>query len=185
MNLMKTLKISSVTASLLVVIGYVTYAWLDMRPGSYDTRIIQEVEDEIGGPVVIEEVIDFPSQEEVEERFSLEMSEYDLQQIIHNMSHQKIYASDKWGVPLLITDEKIERLLEVVEANEYERVGNYRRILNRWSEGDFSKAVEDHNFIWNLHDGTVGKAERLFTEEEEKAYILRHFYESTLEEDED
>ncbi|MBU9720021.1 MULTISPECIES: DUF6241 domain-containing protein [Bacillaceae] len=131
-----------------------------------------------------EEVIagNAPTVEEVEEDFPLNLPEHAVQNYIHWMSHQKIHADQKWG-KMLITEERINRLLEVVEVNEYRHEETYRDILLRWQKGDFSKAVEDHNAIWRLQNGTIGEAERLLTEEEEMEYINRHF--KTEEEEED
>lgn len=103
-------------------------------------------------------------------------SEGRVQIAIHHMSHSKVHANRKWG-HLEPTPARIERLLEVVEINRdsYERDDLYYRILNRWKDGDFSNAVEDHNAIWNLQNGTVGKATRLLTEREQQRYARKHF----------
>ncbi|PYZ99078.1 hypothetical protein CR205_11120 [Alteribacter lacisalsi] len=174
---MGKMKLAALMIVFFTAIGYGTYFWLGSQEASgIDTSIIAEVEEEIGGPIVVEELIDMPTEDEVAERFPLDMRESQMQRHIHHMSHQKIYASDKWGPSLMITDKKLDRLLEVVEANEYTYVGVYRGILTRWRNGDFSTAVEDHNRIWQMKDGTVGEALRLLSEEEELAYILRNHY---------
>ncbi|MFV8828220.1 DUF6241 domain-containing protein [Alkalihalobacterium sp. APHAB7] len=46
---------------------------------------------------------------------------------------------------------------------------------SRSTKGDFSQAVYDHNVIWEIQGGTVGKATRLLTEEEEREYIQMYF----------
>src|SRR5690606_7630213 len=105
-----------------------------------------------------------------------EMLEFQLQDIIHAMSHQKVKADKKWD-DYMIIKERIERLLEVAEMNEdkYEWGPIYVDILSRWIEGDFSKAVEDHNAIWELQDGNVGIAYGLLNPVEEKAYLDYYF----------
>ncbi len=40
----------------------------------------------------------------------------------------------------------------------------------------FSNAVDDHNSIWEMQNGEVGKAIRLLTPEEEKSHIKFSFY---------
>jgi hypothetical protein len=109
--------------------------------------------------VDLELVSDFPNN----------MTEIEIQDTIHQMSHTKVYADEKWG-SIEPTQGRIARLLEVVQENRdvYENSGLYLSILERWQENDFSNAVEDHNEIWNLQDGTIGKATRLLTEEEMK-----------------
>ncbi|MDE5415463.1 DUF6241 domain-containing protein [Alkalihalobacterium chitinilyticum] len=115
-----------------------------------------------------------PTAEEVEEEFPLDLPERAVQNYIHWMSHQKVAASQKWG-HMQITQERIERLIEVVEANNYSYGRTYLDILERWQKGDFSQADEDHNRIWRLQGGTVGEATRVFTPEEEAEYIRKHF----------
>ncbi|OZM58351.1 hypothetical protein CIB95_01920 [Lottiidibacillus patelloidae] len=99
-----------------------------------------------------------------------------MQNYIHWLSHQKVKADMKWG-ELQITTERIERLIEVVEANNYNYKYEemYLEILNAWKNNDFSQADKEHNFIWELQGGTLGEATGLLTEEEEQAFIKLHF----------
>jgi hypothetical protein len=106
----------------------------------------------------------------VEDEFPFDMTESDVLGAIHALSHQKVQAEVKWSF-MLITTERIERLIEVVEANNYDHSDGYLDILYRWNEGDFSQAHHDHNFVWKLQGGTVGKATGLLSPEEEQAYI--------------
>jgi hypothetical protein len=110
------------------------------------------------------------------EEISLDMSEDEVQNAIHHMSHQKVKADKKWG-ELQITPERIEQLLEVVTANEskFDHSSMYLEILNRWKDNDFSSAVTDHNKMWKLQDGSIGKARRLLTQAEEQKYIDKNF----------
>jgi hypothetical protein len=39
--------------------------------------------------------------------------------------------------------------------------------LYRWEEGDFRGAVEDHNYLWGLLEGNIGKATALNSQTEE------------------
>ncbi len=78
-----------------------------------------------------------------------------------------------------ITQEKVDRLLTVVKMNDYKYKDLYISILERWSKGDFSNAVDDHNKIWELQGGddttNSGRATRLLSPEEEEQYI-EQFY---------
>ena len=111
-----------------------------------------------------------------EKLFPVDMSEEEIQYAIHHMSHQKVKSNKKWG-HLQITPERIQRLIEVVQANEreYGHSSLYINILNRWNENDFSSAVSDHNKIWKLQGGNIGEAKRLLTSKEEKEYIEKYF----------
>ncbi|MFC0014604.1 MULTISPECIES: DUF6241 domain-containing protein [Allobacillus] len=93
-----------------------------------------------------------------------------VQTLIHRMSHQKVKADEKRGF-ILMTDEKINTLLEKIEYQGLEHEDTYREILEEWKQGDFSNVVEHHNTIWELQDGKVGKAHGRLSEHEEQAYI--------------
>ncbi|WP_243290453.1 DUF6241 domain-containing protein [Bacillus sp. FJAT-47783] len=101
------------------------------------------------------------------------LTETDIQDYLHGMSHQKVKAEEKW-THYFITEERIQFLLQVVEKGDYEHKPLYLDILTRRAEGDFSKADQDHNAIWQLQGGTIGKATDVFTEEEEDMYVQEH-----------
>ena len=114
--------------------------------------------------------------EPIEIEFISLMEEYQVRNAIHGMSHQKVRAADKW-VFLPMTQERVERLIEVVELNKdkYEHDELYLQILNRWKNNDFSQADKDHNAIWKLQGGNVGRATGVLTFEEEKEFIKKHY----------
>ncbi|MGE8037548.1 hypothetical protein B1B04_22630 [Lysinibacillus sp. KCTC 33748] len=97
-----------------------------------------------------------------------------VNEAIHSMSHQKVEAKVKWGHEQ-ITQEKVDRLLEISQKSNYKYKELYISILERWSEGDFSNAVDEHNSIWQLQGGdesrNSGKAIRLLSPEEEAQYV--------------
>lgn len=115
-----------------------------------------------------------PNAEPVEEEFPDDMDEVEVQGHIHAMSHQKVIAQDKWGF-LPMTEERISRLIEVVSASDFEHKELYEDILKRWSERDFSQIHHDHNAVWNLQGGTVGKATGVLSAEEEKEFIEEYY----------
>lgn len=101
------------------------------------------------------------------------LNEEAFMQDLHKMTHQKVYASPKWGT-LAITEERVDLMLQIVEQADYEHGTFYKDALIKWADGDFTNAVEVHNWIWELQDGTIGKAERLLTPEEEAGYIEQY-----------
>lgn len=103
--------------------------------------------------------------------FTKSIDEQRIQQIIHEMSHQKVKAKQKWGA-ILITQDRVGELIEVTESSEnWEHREVYLDILYRWYDGDFSQADKDHNAIWKLQGGTIGKASGLLNAIEEKKFI--------------
>lgn len=107
-----------------------------------------------------------------------DLIEQKVSEAIHSMSHQKVQSGAQWGHEQ-ITQEKVDRLLAVCKMNDYKHNDLYIPILERWSKGDFSNAVDDHNKIWKIHQGgnedAPGKATRLSTPEEEGYYIKEYF----------
>ncbi|MCM3709379.1 DUF6241 domain-containing protein [Sporosarcina luteola] len=138
----------------------------DVPSGDYD-RVV--------GLFEIEEERKIP----VEKEFPFSMTELDVQTAIHGMSHQKIRADgdDKWDL-LLMTPERIERLIVVVEANNIryrKKQDIYLSILNRWKNNDFSQVDIDHNLVWELQNGDKGRAVGILTTEEEIKFIKEHY----------
>lgn len=99
------------------------------------------------------------------------LTDDDYREYIHGMSHQKVVAEKKWGF-YEIHPERIKWLLKGLdEGNQLNSADKYKEILERWQDKDFSQVDKDHNIIWNLQGGTVGKATGILEQEEEQAYI--------------
>lgn len=103
-----------------------------------------------------------------------ELTDTHFRNYIHKMSHQKVIAEDKWGF-YEITNERIAWLLESLETDDVRKRltdGDvYLEILDRWANDDFSRVDEDHNVIWRLQGGNIGKATGIYDKEQEEAYI--------------
>ncbi|UTR07729.1 DUF6241 domain-containing protein [Alkalihalobacillus sp. LMS6] len=129
-------------------------------------------EDDDSDEIVLTASVD----EELHDLFPETMSERDMQEAIHFMTHGLVEAEKKWG-KVQLTEERIEWLynLATERESEFTHGDRYVELLSRWNEGDFSHAVEDHNFIWKLWGGTVGEATRLLTPSEVEAYNEEHF----------
>ncbi|MGL4772402.1 MAG: DUF6241 domain-containing protein [Clostridium sp.] len=82
-----------------------------------------------------------------------------LYDVLHRMSNGKIIAKDNeiWGV-LPMNKENIEAAKTLVENVAYKDREYLLEVLTRWENGDFSQAVEEHNYFWDKLGGTVGKA---------------------------
>ena len=152
------------------IFGYIKFTEQTEKP--VPEKIKPTVVDHSGEPIenkkVTEEELLYPDNL-VEEKVS---------EAIHSMSHQKVQSGAQRGHSQ-ITQEKVDRLLAVCKMNDYEHNDLYIPILERWSKGDFSNAVDDHNEMWKIHQGgnedAPGKATRLSTPEEEEYYKQRYF----------
>jgi hypothetical protein len=101
---------------------------------------------------------------------NLVMDEEMFMQIMHEMTHQKVKADTKWGYTPM-TEEQIDRMLAILDQNDFQHEKFYREALTAWKNGDFSNAVKVHNKIWKWQGGNIGKAYGLLSPEEEKEYI--------------
>ncbi|NYF23665.1 DUF6241 domain-containing protein [Sporosarcina sp. JAI121] len=174
---MKNKKIMYIAAG-IVVLGILAY-FVFNQLSKGDVTIEEKTVPKGGGGEDFQEVIieiDEVRKEPIEMEFPSSMDEFDVQAAIHGMSHQKVQAKDKWGF-LPLTQDRVTRLIEVVEENKssYENSELYIRILTRWSNNDFSQADKDHNAIWELQGGNVGRATGILSAEEERKFIKEHF----------
>jgi hypothetical protein len=81
----------------------------------------------------------------------------DMWDALHKMANTKIVADQIWG-ETEITQGRVDKLLAEVGQSEYPDRDRLLVILNRWKDLDFSNAVEEHNYLWEKLEGTVGKA---------------------------
>lgn len=80
--------------------------------------------------------------------------------IMHKMANTKIEADAVWGT-MEITADKVDILLEAIEKQNWSDKDKLLTMLKRWKSGNFSKCVEEHNYLWDKLGGTMGKAQRL------------------------
>jgi hypothetical protein len=177
----KTPTIILIASVLVLVLGYYGYTSF-VGSGNEVVELAEETEQAgtpVSGTVVDEQEKEKKKSREekkMEKEYPSDVDETVIQNAIHHMSHSMVHADKKWG-QLEPTEERIERLLEVLEQNQssYEHTRLYISILERWQKGDYSQAVTDHNQMWNLQGGTVGKATRLLSNEEINSYRKKHF----------
>ena len=170
----KFTKVQKIVLSIAVlgIVGTIIYGMYGQEvPIIKKDGTITETTTEDGGKIIeVKEVRVQP----VEEEFPMNMPDFQVGQVIHQMSHQKIEAEEKWGF-LPLTAERVNRLIEVVENGDYQNKDRYLSILNRWSKNDFTQVDEDHNTFWNLQGGNVGKATGILSYEEEKEFIEKYY----------
>lgn len=165
-------KIVLVIVSMVVIVGVMVYVFLAPVYFSEDTvqhKLVKQVQK--AARQRVNQKIASPNGGEL---FSENMTEAQVKRAIHLLSHQKIRAEEKWGAEE-VTQEKIELLLKEVQENNFRDTDLYFRILTAWAKGDFSRADLDHNAVWELQEGTVGRATGLLTPEEEKVFIEDNF----------
>ena len=103
-------------------------------------------------------------------------NEYLAVQFIHKMSNSIINPIDnrKYG-NIEITPKSIELAISGLEYIKNNEVKTYLYVqLNKWKHGEFSNAVEVHNYVWNILDGQVGKA--ISINKEMVEYIINNYF---------
>lgn len=168
-----------ISVLILVIGSFVTIIYFDFNGFSFNVKDSPNLEEDITGnnEVIQMDIEKEPKKQEYLNPFNQKQKQEELtdrhyQDYIHKMSHQKVIADTKWGF-YLITDERIEWLLESLEIT-YDSLDDgkiYRDILSKWKNGDFSKVDQDHNMIWNIQGGSIGKATGILNKEEEENYI--------------
>ncbi|WP_377887542.1 DUF6241 domain-containing protein [Alkalihalobacillus sp. R86527] len=105
-------------------------------------------------------------------------SEKQFRDRLHGMTHQKVFADEKWTL-LELTDQRVDEMLEDLSKakneNQYDHYEFYHDTLTQWKRGNFDNAVEVHNRLWEMKGGTIGRAQRLLTTEEERAFVEKHY----------
>lgn len=101
-------------------------------------------------------------------------SEAEMLAEMHKMTHQKIIANDKWGA-IPMTSDNIVTIEKILESTNYSEKKVLLKIVKRWKTKDFSTIDKDHNIIWLLQGGTIGKAHGIMTYEEERWFIIHNF----------
>ena len=80
--------------------------------------------------------------------------------MMHEMVNTLIIAEDNkiWGKKS-VNKESVLELLNMIESTEdfYEK-GILTEIAKDWEMGNFDNVVQDHNIVWGILDGTVGRA---------------------------
>ncbi|MFK7695983.1 DUF6241 domain-containing protein [Paenibacillus sp. HJGM_3] len=106
----------------------------------------------------------------------MEVYEEDVINLMHHMTHQKVKASDKW-TSIQMTSNRVRLIGELIEqkGQTWKNRDQLLKITKKWEAGDFSKIDDDHNYLWSLEDGSIGKATGILSAEEEQAFIVKTF----------
>ena len=171
-TLMRTILFSFIG---LLVLGGAGY-WFVQDFFSKDSGEISEVAEKIEQREASAETTDSSQTKKSAAKADVDMEEERVQIYLHQMTHQKIVADKKRGA-VEMSDENIGNMLKIVEENYdyYEHSDFYETTLMAWKDGDFSNAVSVHNTIWDWHNGTVGRATGLMSQEQEAEYVESHF----------
>jgi hypothetical protein len=96
--------------------------------------------------------------------------------IMHHLTHQKVEASDKWA-NVQMTPERVTMVRQIIETRgqEWKHKSELLAMAKKWETGDFSEIDKDHNFLWDLEGGNIGKATGILSAADEQAFIAKTF----------
>lgn len=75
----------------------------------------------------------------------------------HKMTNGLIRADEIWNI-IAMDKKNINKLYVIVKDTNLPDKQIILSIIDRWKKGNFSNIVQDHNYFWNLLNGTVGEA---------------------------
>lgn len=102
-------------------------------------------------------------------------TEEDVLEILHNMTHQKVRSEEKWGF-VHINEVNLLAVKEVLQKNTaFNQNIDMLAIVTDWLHNDFSNIVAEHNSIWKMRNGSVGKAYGILSPAEEAALVKEQF----------
>lgn len=109
-----------------------------------------------------------------EEKIEKPINNNEAIKLIHSLANTLVLAEYKWQCGE-VTPKTVDLALKGVEEikDDYDRM-HLRNSLAKWKEGDFSNAVDVHNYVWEMLDGSVGKAEEL--DKDKIQSILNEYY---------
>ena len=101
-------------------------------------------------------------------------SESEVVHVMHLMTHQKVESSEKLGAALM-TEGSIDEVYGIVKDSDFVDKDQLTAMITRWKNSDFSQIVSDHNYLWQLEGGEIGKATRIYSSAEEQQFISKYF----------
>jgi len=87
-------------------------------------------------------------------------TETEIYMEMHKMANTKIIADQVWG-EIDITAERVNALISEISLSDFEDKEILLNTLSNWKNDDFSNAVQEHNYLWEKLNGTVGEAYEL------------------------
>lgn len=89
----------------------------------------------------------------------------------HAMANTLIKADHIWDtVPM--NKINVDKLLALIQKlSDGKEKTKLQAIAQKWKKSDFTEVDKDHNTVWNMLDGTTGKATGIKKDEVEKAVL--------------
>lgn len=93
----------------------------------------------------------------------------DIIRDMHKMANSLIEADAIWGKAEMNRKNVDEMYVALHLQSESDEKKILQEVIEKWDKADFSSIDADHNRIWNLLDGKIGRATGINNKEVEKA----------------
>ena len=149
-----------------LVVGSITLVLAILGAGGYYT---QHKSNENGSPKVVQavqiksDVVNKPIViKEKDSSKAISNEEMTVYNKMHKMINTKIVAEDGkiWG-EIEITTENCNELIKEIKKSGYPDKATLLQFLECWKDNNFISGVDEHNYLWNGLNGTLGKAKSL------------------------
>ena len=144
---------SIMTIGAIVFFGAISNGWdykqfLDIKPVMAEDQVAKTKENTKEN-----------TKESVKENTKI-YTELEVVNMMHEMVNTLIIAEDNrvWGKKDVNKDSVSELLNMIESAEDFNKKVIVTEIANDWKMGNFDNVVKDHNIIWGILDGTVGRA---------------------------
>jgi hypothetical protein len=178
----RLLKVTGIILVVLFVGIFATYKIID-NAASYDKNhdqldngpsIVSKAAPKQGTKQEIKEQTGKIGGVEFETGLNENSTELEVIEVMHKMTHQKVRAEDKWGA-IPMSDDTINQVYDIISKSNFEQKDSLLAIIDNWKNNNFANVDLDHNFFWNLEDGTIGKAYGKMSPKEEAEFIKNNF----------
>jgi hypothetical protein len=87
-------------------------------------------------------------------------TELEVVNVMHEMANTLIIADDNkiWGKQEVNKNSVLELLNMIESTEDFNKKAIVTEIAKKWEMGNFDNVVLDHNIVWGILDGTVGRA---------------------------
>ncbi|WP_241484286.1 DUF6241 domain-containing protein [Bacillus clarus] len=101
-------------------------------------------------------------------------SEREVISAMHSMTHQKVKAAQKFGA-IPMAKKNAEKIRDIINYNDFEKKAELLVIAGRWIDRDFSKIIDDHNYLREFQEDKDSKATGVIDAVEEEYFVLTKF----------
>jgi len=96
----------------------------------------------------------------VAEKVIVKYKKNEIVKMFHQMANSLIVAEDKeiWGKLDMNKKNIVKLITKLGNAEDFTEKATLLDIAKDWKNGNFNNIVANHNYVWDMLDGTIGMA---------------------------